>query len=105
MTEAATREAEFMELINTAKNPAKAIEYFISIMQPNSLTFKLIMLMTEKHTSIADFAAAANMEYQKAFDLLNGKIEPTLSEVIIIAKAMERDPAEIAQIFIDHFAG
>ena len=104
MTATTTNEKELIEMIETAKNPAKAFEYFVSIMNPNSITFKLIMLMTEKYTTVAEFAKAANMEEQTVFDIMNGKTEPTLSEVILIAKTIERDPVEIAQIFIDHFA-
>lgn len=102
MTDTTTREKELLELINTSANPAKTIDFFISIMNPNSITYKIIMLITDNYTSVAEFAKAVNMSEQAAFDIITGKTEPTLDEVIIIAKAINKEPEEIAQIFIDH---
>lgn len=95
-------EKELFELITTANNPEKMVDFFISIMNPNSITYKIIMLMTDNYTSVAEFAKAVNMSDQAIFDIITGKTEPTLDEVIIIAKAINKEPEEIAQIFIDH---
>lgn len=97
-------EKELLELINSAENPAKMVDFFISIMSQNSITYKLIMLMTENYKTVAEFAEAINMSEQETFDIMTGNTEPTLTDVIKIAEALKRDPAEVSQIFIDYFA-
>ena len=58
--------------------------------------------MIDNNYSLAEFAKAVNMSEEAATDIINGKTEPELDEVIIIAKALNKEPEEIAQIFIDH---
>ena len=104
MTIATSNEKDFLEVINTAANPEKAIEYFITLLDQNSIAYKILELMPDNYTTVAEFAKAVNMSEQEAFNIMNGKTEPTLDQVIIIAKVLNKEPEEIAQLFINHFS-
>ena len=96
-------EKELLEIIQTAENPEKAIEKaleIIKIVLADGKEKKIFQLVTEHYYSLADFAKAVNMSEEAATNIIIGKTEPTLDEVIIIAKALNKDPEEIAQIFI-----
>lgn len=107
MTNLTANEKELLEMIHNAENPeeaaVKAIELLTKFLDKDSKTNKIIGLMTEKYSTIADFAKAVNMSEETATDIISGELEPTLDEVRIIAAALDREPEAIAQIFIDHY--
>ena len=108
MTATATRtaaEREIKELIATSADPMKMIEFFIKIMDKNSIAYKFVQLMSNSnYKRFPEFAAAANMTEEEAFNIICLGTEPTLDEVITFAKVLNREPEEIAQIFIDQQA-
>ena len=102
-----TNEKEFIEILHDAENPEEAVLVFADILKKmldkDSVTYKITELMAGRY-SFAEFAAAANMTELEAFNLVSGNTEPTLDQVILIAKAFDKEPEEIAQIFIDQQA-
>ena len=103
MTATATRTAtvcELEELVNTSADPMKMINFFIKIMDKNSIAFKFSRLMCESnYKSFPELAAAANMTEEEALNIICLGAEPTLDEVITFAKVLNREPEEIARIF------
>ena len=106
MTNLTANEKELLEMIRTAENPeaaaTMAIETLMKFLDKDSTTSKITELITGRYSSIAEFAKAVKMSEEAATDIISGKTEPKLDEVIIIAKALNKEPEEIAQIFIDH---
>lgn len=100
-------ETAVLEIINEAENAEEAALVFIDVMKKmldkDSVTHKLTELMAGRY-SFAEFAAATNMTELEALNIVWGNTEPTLDQVILIAKAFDKEPEEIAQIFIDQQA-
>lgn len=107
MTALTTNEKEFIAILHEAENPEEAAIIAVSLLQKfldkDSVTNKITQLMAGRY-SFAEFAAAVNMTELEALNIVSGNTEPTLDEVILIAKAFDKEPEEIAQIFINHFA-
>ena len=100
-----SNEKELLEMIRTAEEPEKAleiaIESLIKYVSENSTSNKIIKLILERYETISDFAEAANIDKRLIIDFLNCKIEPTLDEINIIAKTLNKEPEEIAELFIE----
>ena len=104
MENTTANEKELLEIIRTSENPEKAVEIAVEILKlvlADGKERKIFQLVTGRYSSIADFANAVNMSEEAATNIIIGKTKPTSDEVIIIAKALNKEPEEIAQIFSD----
>lgn len=101
-------ELEFLEILNTAENPEKAVLIFADIIRKmidkNSPTSKIITLILKSYSTIEDFAAAMNKSGKETSDLICGYTDPTLKDILLIAKALNEEPEAIAQIFNKPFS-
>ena len=61
---------------------------------------KIRGLVLGQYTSITAFAKAANWSRQKASYIINGKSEPSLDDIYVIAKAIGAEVDEVASIFL-----
>ena len=52
------------------------------------------------YSSITAFANAVNWSRQKATNIIEGKQEPRLDDIYVIARAVGEDAEEIASIFL-----
>ena len=95
---------EVLELINEAENPEEAVKIFADIvhkmLDKNSITNKITELVLQRYSSLAEFAKAIGFTEKKTVNVMLEKEEPTLDDVIIMAKALDKAPEEIAEIFI-----
>ncbi len=101
-------EIELLEVIRTAENPEEVVIFMFDllkqILDENSTTSKIIKLILGRYSSIAEFAKAIKMSEKATVNIITGKTEPTLDEVIIIAKAFNKEPEEIAEFFITKYS-
>ena len=61
---------------------------------------KIRSLVLGLYRSIADFAREVNWSRQKATRIINGKTEPSLDDIYVISRAVNKDADEIASIFL-----
>ena len=96
-------EIEVLELINEAENPEEAVKIFADIvhkmLDKNSVTNKMTELVLQRYSSLAEFANAMGFTEEKTVFIMTEKEKPTFDDVIIIAKALDKEPKEIAAIF------
>lgn len=61
---------------------------------------KIRGIVLGRYPSITDFAKAVNWSRQKASSIINGKSEPSLDDIYVISRAVNKDADEIASIFL-----
>lgn len=96
-------EREFIEIIRTAEDPEEAALIFADIIKKmidqNSPTSKILNLMLKRYPTIEEFAEAMNKSGKETADLICGYTDPTLKDILLIAKVLNEEPETIAQIF------
>ena len=61
---------------------------------------KIRGIVLGKYPSITAFGKAVKWSRQKASSIINGKKEPSLDDIYVISRAVDKEADEIASIFL-----